>query len=50
LGKNVALATMKQNAEKILKLAIHRKFFKGTIRELPLPVVKKLNKKIQKHR
>lgn len=31
LPKNQALATMKENAENVIKNSIHRKFFKGTI-------------------
>jgi RNase P/RNase MRP subunit p30 len=50
LSKNLVLATMKENAETVLKSAIHRKFFKGTIKDISAIVVKKLGKKIQKHR
>lgn len=50
LSKNLALTAMKENAEAVIKSALHRQFFKGTIKELPLTIVKKLGKKIQKHR
>jgi RNase P/RNase MRP subunit p30 len=50
LNKNLALAAMKENAEIVIKGALHRQFFKGTIKEIPEIVVKKIGKKIQKHR
>jgi RNase P/RNase MRP subunit p30 len=50
LPKHLALAAMKENAEELLKRAVHRKFFKGTIQEIPEVVVKKLNRRIKKHR
>jgi RNase P/RNase MRP subunit p30 len=32
MNKNLALAAMKENVESVLKSAIHRQFFKGTIK------------------
>lgn len=50
LNKNQALATMKENPLNLLKSSLHRKFFKNTVTELPLPVVVKLGKRIKKHK
>ena len=50
LNKNQALEAMKGNAEELIRSSVHRKFFKGTIKELPDVVVGKINKKIKKHR
>lgn len=50
LDQGKALATMKENGENVVKNALHRQFFKGTIKEMPSGTVKKMGKKIQKHR
>lgn len=50
LPKDQALLTMKENPETMLKAALHRQFFKGSLKEVPEIVVKKLGKRIQKHR
>ena len=42
--------SMKENAVELIKLAYHRKFFKSSIKAVPEVVVRKLNKRIQKHR
>ena len=41
---------MKENAETVIKASIHRGFFKGSIKEISLDDVKKLGKKITKHK
>lgn len=50
LPKNLALGTMKENPRDLLSSAVHRKFFKGAITQIPETIVVKLNKRIQKHR
>lgn len=50
LPKSQALGTMKDNVEIVLKSAFHRKFFKGSIKELAPVLVDKLSKRIKKHR
>jgi RNase P/RNase MRP subunit p30 len=50
LNKHQTLAAMKENVQAMIRSAFHRKFFKGTIKQISEVVVKKLNKKIQKHR
>ena len=50
LPKNQGLSTMKENVETVIKSAYHRKFFKGTIKQLPPILVEKLGKHIKKHR
>jgi RNase P/RNase MRP subunit p30 len=47
--KNEALAAMKENGETVVKAALHRQFFKGTIKQMPEVLVKKMGKKIKKH-
>ena len=39
LKKNVALASMKENCEKVLQNSKHRKFFKGSIQEVKIEKV-----------
>jgi len=34
LTKNAALATMGESTESLLKSSVHRKFFKGTVKEI----------------
>lgn len=41
---------MKENAENVIKSSIHRGFFKGSIKEINVEDVKKLGKKIAKHK
>ena len=50
MNKNQVLACMKGNAENVIKASIHRAFFKGSVKEITLEDVKKLGKKITKHR
>lgn len=47
--KNEALAGMKESGEAVVKAALHRQFFKGSIKQMPEGLVKKMGKKIKKH-
>jgi ribonuclease P/MRP protein subunit RPP1 len=50
MDKNKALGTMKENAENVMKSALHRKFFKSAIQEIPPQVVDRLSRRIKKHK
>lgn len=50
LDKNMALSCMKENCEKVLRSAEHRKFYKGSVEEIETWKVDKLRKRISKHR
>ena len=50
MNKNQILECMKENAENVVKSALHRGYFKGSIKEIGLEDVKKLGKKIMKHK
>ena len=50
LDKNKALSCMKDAPEELIKNAQHRQFMKGTIRQIPASIGKKIGKRIKKHR
>jgi RNase P/RNase MRP subunit p30 len=49
LDKNKALATLKENCQKVISSGHHRLFMKGAIQEIPRSLGIRLNRRIHKH-
>ena len=50
MNKNNALTCMKENCLRVIQNGQHRRFFKGTVQEIPVEKVEKISKRITKHK